>query len=193
MLRSLCPHCKRRLDQGQRIHPECIAGYADAREEKAKRTEAKKMKNERARERAEIRERKAALKRIPDLINDAKKICHEYIRERDKGLPCISCGKPPPDASDYHGGRDAGHYRSVGSASHLRFHEDNIHGQCVHCNQWKAGNAVDYRIRLLERIGSERVIALEENNAIHKWQKSELIEIAATYRMKLKELKARTE
>ena len=47
---------------------------------------------------------------------------------------------------------------------------------------------MDYRIGLIQRIGLERVEALESSNAPHKWQREELIEVAQKYRQKLKEL-----
>ena len=85
---------------------------------------------------------------------------------------------------------DAGHYRSVGAASHLRFNEDNCHAQSKHGNQYKSGNAVDYRINLINRIGLDRVEALECDNKPRKWTREELIEIKARYRAKARELKA---
>lgn len=153
------------------------------------------LKKVRAQKKAEIattRERKAALKRIPDLIKEAQVVFNRWIRARDHDQPCISCGAPPPDLSQLHAGRDAGHYRSTGSASHLRFHEDNCHAQCVRCNQFGAGRAVDYRIALVVRIGLRRVEALESMNAAHKWTREELIQIRDHYRQKLKELKKET-
>ena len=77
---------------------------------------------------------------------------------------------------------------STGSASHLRFHPDNCHAQCVHCNRWGAGKAVDYRIRLIRRIGPARVEELEADNAPHKWTREGLIEVRDTYRAKLKDI-----
>ncbi len=140
-------------------------------------------------EKAETRKRREALKRIPDLIKEAQTAFNAWVRARDAAQPCISCDSPPPDLSQLHAGRDAGHYRSTGSASHLRFHPDNCHAQCVKCNKWGAGRAVDYRIRLVRRIGLERVEALENENVTHKWQRTELTEIRDTYRAKTKELK----
>jgi hypothetical protein len=131
--------------------------------------------------------RKAAIKRIPDLIKEAQFVFNQWIRRRDQlaGHPCISSGKP----LDWSGNAtDAGHYRSTGAASHLRFNEDNCHAQSKHDNQYLAGNVVDYRINLIKRIGIERVEALEANNSTHKWQRDELIEIKETYKRKLKEL-----
>lgn len=187
--RTRCPHCKGKMEQGVRIHPECIDAYAEAEEAKAKRKAEKQARAAAKVERAETRRRKEAIKTIPELIKEAQHAFNAYIRERDREQPCISCGAPPPDLSRLHAGRDAGHYRSVGSASHLRFHEDNVHAQCVHCNQWGAGRAVDYRIGLVARLDLERVEALEHNNTPHKWTCEELIGIRDTYKAKLKELK----
>jgi hypothetical protein len=143
-------------------------------------------------ERAIDRQKREKQKRIPDLIKEAQTAFNKWIRARDEKEPCISCGAPPPDLSVLHAGRDAGHYRSTGSASHLRFHEDNCHAQCVKCNQWKAGNAVDYRIGLVARLGAVRVEALESNNEPHKWQRDELIAIKADFVQRLKNLKGAT-
>jgi len=138
---------------------------------------------------AEHKARRAALKTIPDLIKEAQVAFNKFIRARDAVQGCISCGAPPPDASGLHAGRDAGHYRSVGSAPHLRFDERNCNAQCVRCNQWRAGNAVDYRLGLVSRIGVSAVEALEAENAVHKWTREELIEIRKTYAAKARELK----
>ena len=149
----------------------------------------KKVRQEKVQERAKVRTRKEAIKTIPVLIKEAQVAFNAWVRARDAEQPCISCDAPPPDMSTLHAGRDAGHYRSTGSASHLRFHPDNCHAQCVKCNQWGAGMAVDYRIRLLQRIGPARVEALECDNAPHKWTHEELRGIRDTYRAKLRELK----
>lgn len=137
---------------------------------------------------AEFKARKAALKTIPTLIKEAQVVFNAFIRLRDQiaGLRCISSGR----VLDWSGnGVDAGHYRSTGAASHLRFNEDNCHAQSKHDNQHLAGNAVDYRIGLVRRIGVRRVVALECDNAVHKWTREELIEIKKTYAAKCRELK----
>jgi hypothetical protein len=139
-------------------------------------------------EREETKVRKEKLKRLADWIADAQEVFNKFIRLRDSGLPCICCGRVSSSGSGLGGIYDAGHYRSRGSAGHLRFHEDNCHAQLKQCNRWGAGRAVDYRIGLIERIGLERVEALEANNIPHKWTVEELKEIIATYRRKIKEL-----
>jgi FtsZ-binding cell division protein ZapB len=187
MKRSLCPHCKRRLEEGQRIHPGCIDGYATAQAAKLEREEWKRSREAIRAEKADLRQRKEALKRIPDYIKEAQIAFNAFIRARDAAKPCICCGVSL-GASEIGGVFDAGHYRSTGSASHLRFHEDNVHAQRKYCNRYGAGRAVDYRIGLIQRIGLERVEALEANNVPKKWTREELKEITQTYRRKLKEL-----
>ena len=188
--RTRCPHCKGKMEQGVRIHPECIDAYAEAEEAKANRRAEKQARAAAKVERAETRRRKEAIKTIPKLKKEAEREFNAFIRARDADQPCISCGAPPPDLSGLHAGRDAGHYRSVGSAAHLRYHEDNVHAQCVHCNQHGAGRAVEYRIGLIARIGEARVVALETNNTVRKWTHDELRAIRDTYKAKLKEMKA---
>jgi hypothetical protein len=144
-------------------------------------------KAKKAAERAQTRARRESLKTIADRIREAQHAFNGYIRARDAGKPCICCGRPL-EAGSVGGGYDAGHYRSTGSASHLRFTESNVHGQSKHCNRYGAGRAVDYRIGLIARIGLEAVEALEADNTPHKWRHAELIGIAATYKAKRKKL-----
>lgn len=151
---------------------------------------SRKVRADKLKERADTRQRKAALKRIPDLLKEAQHAFNAFIRERDRNQPCICCGKPL-GGTEVGGGYDAGHYRSVGSAPHLRFDERNVHAQRKQCNRYGAGRAVDYRIGLCARLGAEQVEALESTNAIHKWQRDELMAIRDLYRQKLKELRAK--
>jgi hypothetical protein len=142
-------------------------------------------------EKKQTRERRAALKRIPDLIREAQTAFNAFIRERDKDQPCICCGKPLGDGEV--GGRfDCGHYRSVGSAPNLRFDENNAHGQRKFCNRYGAGRAVDYRRGLIVRIGLEAVEQLEFNKMTCKWTRDELIAIRAMYVRRLKDLQNQT-
>jgi len=131
----------------------------------------------------QTRERRAALKTRQDHLGDAQAVFNRYIRARDAALPCISCGQ------HHTGAWDAGHYRSVGAQPALRFHEDNVHRQCVPCNQHKGGNAIEYRLGLLERIGAERVDYLEREHPPAKYTIDDAKRIKAEYAAKLKNLK----
>jgi len=161
---------------------ECEAELGLRLLEKAKRAEAKKV-------RAVDKVRKEKLKSRSDWIKEAKKAMHDYVRARDAGKQCISCDTRLPIETKLGGGFDAGHYRSVGSAKHLEFDERNIHGQCKHCNDWLAGNAVEYRHGLIARFGVEFVESLECDNQPRKLTIDDLKQIRDKYRKKLRDLK----
>ncbi len=97
---------------------------------------------------------------------EAQSAFNRYIRIRDEGKDCVSCGSPLMGKSNYLTGSaiDASHYRSRGAASHLKFNVFNVHSACTKCNRQLSGNAVEYRIRLIDRIGLERVERLESDN-----------------------------
>lgn len=187
MNRALCHHCRKKLAPGQFIHPECIDGYAIACEEKAKRLQAKRARAAAKVERVSVRQRKKALKRIPDLIADAQVAFNAFIRARDKDKGCFVCGKPFP-ANRPGGSFDAGHVRSRGAAGHLRFDELNCHGECKECNSPFGAKPHEIKAGAIRRIGAEAYEALENDNAPHKWTREELIEITQKYKKKLKEL-----
>lgn len=138
-------------------------------------------------DRAETKVKKEALKTRSEWLKEAQVVFNAFIRARDADLPCISCGR------FHQGSYDAGHYRSVGSMPALRFHEDNCHRQCVPCNQHKAGNVVEYRLGLVERIGVDRVAFLEGPHEAAKYTIEDAKAIKATYKAKLKQLLASRE
>ena len=185
--RTRCPHCKRKLDTGQRIHPECVEGYAEAQSAKGERKRAKEARAAAKVERAETRQRKEALKRIPDLRATAQIAFNAFIRARDKDKGCFVCGKPFP-ANRAGGSFDAGHVRSRGAAGHLRFNELNCHGECKECNASFGAKPHQIKAGAIQRIGLEAYEALESDNTPKKWTREELKEITQTYRRKLKEL-----
>lgn len=178
-----CKHCRQRLESaGQRIHPECVDPWYAANKAKL---QAKKERDEKRCDRA----KREAQKTIPKLRAEAQVEFNKFIRARDAEQPCISCGKPAGDLSGLHAGRDAGHYRSTGAASHLRFDERNCHAQCVHCNQHLSGNVVAYRLGLVARIGLDAVEALESDNDPVKFDRDTLRQIKTIYRAKTRDLK----
>lgn len=141
-------------------------------------------------ERREIKVRKDQLKSRADHLREAQAAVNEFVRLRDAHLPCISCDSTPNDIDLMTGSRwDAGHYRSVGACPELRFEPLNIHRQCVKCNRNLSGNAVEYRIRLVLRIGAERVAWLEGPHQPRKYTVEEIKTIKAEYRAKTRELK----
>ena len=140
--------------------------------------------------RADYKARKQAMRTRSDWLKDAQRAFNAFIRARDADKLCICCDRPLK-LEAVGGGFDCGHYRSVGSAPHLRFDERNAHGQTKQCNRYGAGRAVDYRIGLVRRLGPLAVEALESDQAPRKWTIEELKSIRDLYRAKLKQIKAR--
>ncbi|MCV4343302.1 recombination protein NinG [Pseudomonas capsici] len=180
-----CAHCGEAFQptkMGQKAcGPACALSMAPVNQERAR-----KALNEIERE--EIKVRKEALKSRSDHMREAQIAFNAYIRLRDQlaGHLCISSGR----ALDWSGNQtDAGHYRSVGSAPHLRFDERNCHAQSKQDNRFLSGNAVDYRVGLIARIGLEAVEALEADQSVKKYTIDDLKAITAQYRAKVRELK----
>jgi hypothetical protein len=168
---KVCPETFQPLRPMQRVcSPACAAEDAKRKREKE--------------ERKQLAAKREALKPRSKWMAEAQSAFNAWIRWRDRDLPCVSCGR-------FHkGAYDAGHYRSVGSMPALRFDEDNCHRQCVPCNQHKSGNAIEYRIGLVARIGVGRVERLEGPHAAAKHSIEELKAIKLKYRARLKQEQA---
>ncbi|PSV50011.1 recombination protein NinG [Photobacterium indicum] len=109
---------------------------------------------------------------------------NRFIRLRDYGEPCPSCGRYFRFEE-----MDAGHYRSKGAAPELRFNEDNVHAQCRDCNSgFASGNRIAYRLALIIKIGIKRVEALELYQGPVKYDVTDLFEIRKEYERKCNEL-----
>ncbi len=111
---------------------------------------------------------------IPKMIAKAQKVFNAWIRERDRDKGCISCGAMVTEA---------GHYRSAGHYTSLRFNEVNTNGQCTRCNCFMHGNLINYRSGLVKRIGEEKVLMLENVPAYKKWSRFELEAIINEYKL----------
>ncbi|MBL7231418.1 MAG: recombination protein NinG [Pseudomonas sp.] len=134
--------------------------------------------------RRDIKVRKEALKTRADHLKDTQHAFNAWIRQRDAGQPCISCGT----TADVQ--YCAGHYRTTAAAPELRFEPLNVNLQCNrNCNMGKSGNLLGYRPSLIEKIGIEAVEWLEGPHEPKKYTVEELKAMAAEYRAKTRELK----
>lgn len=166
------PECRKEFVPRNSLVKACSinCGIAMARQQE-RRVQAKMT---RAARKAK-REWRQKTKSIGALLREAQHEFNAFIRARDFGRPCISCGR-------LSGAKlNAGHYRTTKAASHLRFNEDNVHAQCEHCNSYLSGNLIEYRKGLIARIGIERVEALENDNRTVKWDRDELIALRRKY------------
>jgi hypothetical protein len=120
---------------------------------------------------------KSELKRAKDRT---WKTVSEYIRKRDKGK-CYTCGK----VGDYKE-MNAGHYVHKNC---LDYNEENLHCQCVHCNQYLSGNLAIYTVKLIKEFGidkPEELMAL--GNQVRKFTIEELEQIRSIYKEKIDKL-----
>ncbi len=107
----------------------------------------------------------------------------KYIRLRDKGI-CFTCGRYA-EGSGYH----AGHFipSSIGGLA-LRYHEDNVHGQCYNCNINLGGSQWAYGVKL----GAKMVKKLMDlkNKVIHN-DEFDFEGKIMYYKQKVKELESK--
>jgi hypothetical protein len=178
-----CKHCKTPFTPTRPLQNWCSVECAVKLAEQAL---TKKKAKDQAKDRKETKEKLDAMRTKPQLVKAAQIAFNGFIRARDRAQPCISCGKPPSQQAN---STDAGHYRSVGSAPHMRFLEENCHGQCKHCNQHLSGNHVAYRAGLIERIGLAAVERIEADQTVRKYTKEGLIELARHYNAETRKLK----
>jgi len=145
--------------------------------------EAKKVEQVRLQRGRDDKKRKDKLKTLGGWLKDAQKVVNAYVRERDKKLPCICCGRH--HSGQYH----AGHFLSTGAHPELRFNLWNIHKQASFCNSHKSGNQQQYRIKLVEKIGQGKVDWLEGPHNPAKFTIDYAKRIKKIFNKKLKRLK----
>jgi hypothetical protein len=166
--------------------PHCgLALAAKQREQKAARANREERKS--------LAERKAKLKTRREWIAECQAVVNKVVRFRDilAGRGCISCGARPDWR--FGGAVDAGHFRSVGSAPHMRFYLPNIHLQCKRCNRDLGSNTIEYRKGLVERISINRVEEIESMQWTAKWDIDYLKRLKKVMNKKARRLERRIE
>lgn len=135
-------------------------------------------------DRKSLREAKERIKTKGQYMREAQTEFNAWVRARDAGLPCVSCGT----TADIQ--YAAGHFRSAGGHPELRFEPLNVHLQCNrNCNMAKSGNLGPYRVELIKRIGQDKVDWLEGPHEPKRYTVEDLKAIKAEYREKIKVLK----
>lgn len=116
---------------------------------------------------------------LPILLKKAQVVFNAWIRNRDAGLGCISCGS--------FNANQAGHYLSQGHNGAFRFNEINCSLQCIRCNHFLSGNLLGYREGLIKKYGEDAVKKLElaaKIMRVKKWSRFELELIIEQYKIK---------
>lgn len=147
----------------------------------------KKVNADKAREKADIKRRKEALKRPRDWLDECQAIVNKIARLRDRDDGCISCERPASWDGQWHGS----HFRSVGAASAVRLNLWNVHKACSICNNHLSGNIAGYRPKLVQKIGAERVEWLEAQNEVTRYSVDYLKRFKAVMGKRLRRMERR--
>ena len=151
---------------------ECIRAMVCETKEKLWKQNKKKMKED--------------IMTVQDYMKIAQQTFNKYIRLRDQGKNCISCGKKPKK-------ENAGHFYSSGGHTAVRFDERNVHLQCEHCNTFLSGNLLNYREKLLIKLGFDEFERLSvDAMKTRKYTREELKEIIELYKQKIKDVSKST-
>lgn len=178
---------------------ECASAHGKATNDAAKAEKQRKEQKLRLEEEKAGRKRRKAkreeLRPTSYFKAQAQQAFNNFIRFRDRDLPCPSCGETHPPM--LHGGQwDCGHFKSVGANPELRFEERNAHKQCKSCNGG-AGNftakeatvSKQYEAGLVQRYGQEYVDWLNGPHPMTNYRREDYIRIRDEYRSKLRDLK----
>lgn len=168
-----CRICKEKFEverekQPVCSNPDCAIEWLKQQQEKDARKKEKAF-------RAETRRLKESIKSKGKWTQEAQAVFNKWVRLSQADQPCISCGRSTGCKVN------AGHYLSVGAHPHLRFNEYNVHLQCEHCNCFLSGNQVEYRKRLIDKIGIDKVEWLEGPHPIVRLTIDDIKEIKAKY------------
>lgn len=153
----------------------------------ARATQAKKADKDASEQRKRDREKLRQLKSRSEWLKELQVVFNRFIRLRDAGLPCISCGHPDDGSRQRH----ASHYKSVGGNPALRFDPNNCHSSCSICNNWLSGNLVPYRVALIAKVGQPEVDRLESKQEPLKLTIPEIQVLIVEYKAKCKSLTGR--
>ena len=169
-----CKECKEvftpyKTTQKYCTKTKCLSVFIQETKDKAWRKKKAKMKED--------------IKTLQDYVKIAQMVFNKYIRERDKGNNCISCGKVPKKIN-------AGHFYNANNHWSVRFDERNVHVQCEHCNTYLSGNLINYQRNLIDKIGVKEYNDLSSKaNETRNFTKEELKEIINYYKKILAESK----
>lgn len=153
-----CRICKKKFEQLRPSQivcsPEC--GLELVEKEKRKKAKSQKLEWNKAKREHKNNDKSYLTARAQSLIN-------KYARlrdERQRGHICCTCnGK---------GKMDGGHFLPVLTHKSIRFNVNQIHQQCVKCNQHNSGMRHEYKIFMINKYGLEYVEQLEASKGALK-------------------------
>lgn len=116
------------------------------------------------------------------LIAECDRVASLFVRERDKGKPCVTCG------SEWSETMQNWHFAS---RRHLntRWHEKNMNWQCPACNMWGAGEQFKHWLAIDKMYWSwtaEQIMRLA--NSVEKVSDDEILHYIRLYYYELSQM-----
>ena len=123
------------------------------------------------------------MKSVAKLIQECQECFNAYIRKRDEGKCCISCGNAF--------WTDCGHLFKKSTRPAMRFNPMAAHGQCRECNSLPDGNYDAMCKGIAKRYGSDYLVTViqqsnESRKTDHKWSRTELEELIKYFKERIK-------
>jgi len=132
-----------------------VCAMNHASKQAQKNAENKKKKDRRALKQFNDSDRTVLKRNLQMLVN-------KYARLRDRlnnGHRCCTC-------SNTTGKMDGGHFLPTSGYSAIRYNVNQIHQQCVNCNQYRGGMPKEYRVFMIDKYGLEYVEKLEATKSV---------------------------
>lgn len=189
-----CKNCGNEFQPRQSFQKSCCMACAVALTRKL--NEDVSLRLVKLEEKVARKQRKDRLRELDPISKYAQRVqvvFNKYIRLRDSGRGCISCGTKFQESIRYTTGGQwhAGHWKTVKAHPELRFNEYNVNLQCNKCNWADGGNRDAYREGLLAKYGLERVRELEGHHPTLKLERSNLEALERHYSALAKQLRQR--
>jgi len=179
-----CKICKEPFEPVRQLQPtcekyECMVAYTEKHLQKRQKEKTKQHNKDR---KAFNESDKSFLKR------NAQMLINKYARLRDyneNGLRCVTCDSKT-------GKRDGGHFLPTSGYSAIRYNTNQIHQQCVKCNQYQGGMPKEYRLFMIEKYGTEYVENLEaQKGVLRSYDVAYYQKLIRVVRKKIKKLEQR--
>jgi hypothetical protein len=176
-----CNNCKEQFIPRKFNFPYCQKDDCESVGVKAVIAKSKQLEDKKWQ--ARKKQTKEDLMTVSDWIKVVEKYFNKFIRLRDKGKPCVSCGVP------YQSTFQAGHFYSAGGHWVIRFDESNTHSQCLKCNLHLSGNLMEYRKQILNRISQDELNRIDDLSTMDSnFTRMYLKHLSEVYKNKCKNL-----
>ena len=122
-------------------------------------------------------------KKLDAIFSQFIRYRHAFMIDGEESCTCVTCGKTAPVKN-----MQAGHFMSRRYNS-TRFHEQNVHVQCMGCNMYDQGRQYDHGQYIDSQYGEGTAAGLRKlSTGLKQFKTFELEEMISSYKEKVKNL-----